>query len=335
MLMDNLPYGDFEMQFHDGTLLRNSIDKRELSIRLPHGEVHVINTGTGEKLNFKSHLLPLFRHLQESLKICLDLEKSALSSLSKGKRIKFPIVIRHSQTQDSMPPTIMTGTSQSTFPSYTGKMTSLLSTLSSLHPVSKSQQPPARQLHKVHDLSIVHSGIMSSTDWNREFRGSNRIIETGLPKLIDRVSESLSKKQNNNLSQLSSQQISMMSTITTAAAATAAITTTATNTNTPTTNTTTATGSIYAIHNAMIALDIRKTCFLSGIGWCLQADNEDLLVLFVDGIELIIDNRSRSLHFVHNGDIRRYNIDTSLPETLKTKLIYLPEFMKLLGIVSH
>jgi hypothetical protein len=278
-------------------------------------------------------LLPIFRHLQESLKTCLDLEKSAQSSLSKGKKIKFPIIIRHSRARDSIPVTV-TATSQSTFPSYTGKTTSLLSALSSIHPVSKSQPPPARQLHKVHDLSIIHSGIMSSTDWNREFHGSNRIIEKGLPKLIDRVSESISKK-NSNLSQLSSQQMSIMSTTTNAAAIATTTNAPTSVTHTTTTASTTVTGSIYAIHNAMIALDIRKTCFLNGIGWCLQADNEDLLVLFVDGIELIVDNRNRSLHFVHNGDIRRYNIDSSLPETLKTKLIYLPEFMKLLGIASH
>lgn len=313
MLMDNLPYGDLDMQFYDGTLLKNSIDKRELTIRLPEGELHTIHTGSGKKLNIKSHLLPIFRHLQESLKICLDLEKSAQSSISKGRKIKFPIVIRHPQTKESSQTTTTTTmyNSHYVFPSCNGQTSSLLSALSSIHPSSQTQLPLARQLHKVHELSILHSGLMSSTDFTKEVPISNR-QESKLSKVSDERAESHTTTTTTKKllalphpCQTASQHVTMMST----------------------------TASFYSI-NTMVTLDVRKTCFLNGIGWCLQASNEDLVVLFVDGIELIIDNQNRSLHFVHNGDIRRYLIDSFLPETLKNKLIYLPEFMKLLGIAS-
>jgi hypothetical protein len=268
MLMDNLPYGDFEMQFYDGTLLKNSIDKRELTIQLSEGKekVHVIKTDSGEKLCIKSSLLPIFRHLQESLKICLDLETSAQASIAKGKKIRFPITIRHPQAKESMQLSL-TGPSPSILPS-----SSLLSTLSTVCP--SLQRPIARQLHMVSELSMVHSDTMSY--------------------LKDLPIAARPHTASNDMSG--------------------------------------ATMSTY-ISNPTMTLDVRKTCFLNDIGWCIQADNHDVLVLLMDGTQFIMDHRRRSLHWIHHGDIRRYALDDNLPETLKSKLVYLPDFMKLLGMV--
>jgi hypothetical protein len=303
MLMDNLPYGDFEMDFYDGTRLINSIDKRELCIRLFTGEVHTINTAIGEKLTIKSTLLPIFKSLQECLKMCLEIEKSAESSFLKGKKIKFPIIVRHSQTK---PSTFMNVNSnlQSSFPTYIEQKPSRLSTLSSFCPSSSliQERPLPRELHKVNEMSIIHSGMMSYSTTNKDSQTSIRSESKSQKSSSDDISEGMNKK-NQPLSYNTSRSMTLL----------------------PHT-------SSVSLPNIIITLDIRKTCFLNGIGWCMQAENNDLLVLFIDGIEFIIDHLSRSLHLIHNRDIKRYAIDTTLPETLKKKLVYIPEFMKLLGI---
>ncbi|KAI9021092.1 hypothetical protein DFJ74DRAFT_112692 [Hyaloraphidium curvatum] len=107
--MENDPLPDFEMHFYDGTRVLNSAGRKQLEIRLPdtmhvsaHGSGDASAHGSGDAprsftlnldqfpVTVPQHLLPTFKHAQECLRQCMEIEKSSRMK-DPGS---FPIVVR-------------------------------------------------------------------------------------------------------------------------------------------------------------------------------------------------------------------------------------------------
>lgn len=97
MLMENDPLPDFEMQFHDGTRIYNYSSRKQLEIRL--GPEHrgsadldspIVIDLEKVPITVPQDLLPIFKHVQECLRRCMDIEKATRTKDAE----EFPIVVK-------------------------------------------------------------------------------------------------------------------------------------------------------------------------------------------------------------------------------------------------
>ncbi|KAJ3204106.1 hypothetical protein HDU67_009773, partial [Dinochytrium kinnereticum] len=113
ILMENGPLADFEMSFYNGTRIRHSNSKRLLEITVPKPHhpsdsspptahpppqppspsdkiTHRFDISRPERIAIPPHLLNVFRHVQECLRQCLDVESSLPSSQV------YPVILKSS-----------------------------------------------------------------------------------------------------------------------------------------------------------------------------------------------------------------------------------------------
>ncbi|KAK9761607.1 hypothetical protein K7432_013372 [Basidiobolus ranarum] len=100
LLMENGPLADFEMDFYNGIKVQNSASRGVLQIRNVQEEGSArdynFDTNSNAKFVIPTGLKPIFRHIQECLKTCLDIEQTHQHTSD------YPIIISHSETSSSL-----------------------------------------------------------------------------------------------------------------------------------------------------------------------------------------------------------------------------------------
>jgi hypothetical protein len=100
MLMENFPRGDFEMNFYNGPKIHISTNRREFTIKnssqSTKPEVFFFDPSKPDSINLDPSQVPIFRHAQECLKQCLEVEMSSL----EDPNTRFPLIIKSSRCQN-------------------------------------------------------------------------------------------------------------------------------------------------------------------------------------------------------------------------------------------
>lgn len=89
---------DFEMWFYNGTTLRHSVDKETLEITFPSATsenriTHKFTTKASSKLELPSNLQPIFKHMQDCLWRCIEVEKGG----QLDSKPIYPIILKSSR----------------------------------------------------------------------------------------------------------------------------------------------------------------------------------------------------------------------------------------------
>ncbi|KAH6600016.1 hypothetical protein BASA50_002603 [Batrachochytrium salamandrivorans] len=113
ILLDNGPVSDFEMAFYNGVRVHTSVSKQIVEIRVPFPTqtrsgaptpatkstsnfvVHKLDLSRSDSMAVPSDVLPIFKHAQECLRQCLDIERSS----SLDKHTQYPIILKSSHTK--------------------------------------------------------------------------------------------------------------------------------------------------------------------------------------------------------------------------------------------
>ncbi|KAJ1551337.1 hypothetical protein HK096_001004 [Nowakowskiella sp. JEL0078] len=98
MLMENGPLADFDMNFYNGIKVHNSTTRAILEFHVPpplnpstlQSTTHTFSLANINDLQLPPHLLPVFRHVQECLAQCSDIERTS----AKDTQTKYPLVLR-------------------------------------------------------------------------------------------------------------------------------------------------------------------------------------------------------------------------------------------------
>ncbi len=71
--------------------------------------------------------------------------------------------------------------------------------------------------------------------------------------------------------------------------------------------------------------------FMSGVGWCLASSSDQYLMLFSDGVSVLVDGRENLIGLWDGQHKPRwYRIDATLPDLAKRRLVHFPKFVQLL-----
>ncbi|KAJ3052841.1 hypothetical protein HK097_005568 [Rhizophlyctis rosea] len=103
ILMENGPLADFEMVFYSGIRVHYSVARNALEIKVPKSdsnqptdfEVHRTNTSQPERIELPPTLTPVFKHVQECLRQCMDIERSG----KLDANTRYPLILKSSRTQ--------------------------------------------------------------------------------------------------------------------------------------------------------------------------------------------------------------------------------------------
>ncbi|CAG8671741.1 10923_t:CDS:2, partial [Ambispora leptoticha] len=101
ILMENGPMADFEMWFSNRTMVRHSVAKESLEITIPSSTQkdnfvkHKFTINNNLDLKLPLELLSIFKHMQDCLKQCLDIERNG----SLNSSTVYPLILRSSRSQ--------------------------------------------------------------------------------------------------------------------------------------------------------------------------------------------------------------------------------------------
>lgn len=86
------------------------------------------------------------------------------------------------------------------------------------------------------------------------------------------------------------------------------------------------------ISNASCNFAFVYKTYLPDVGWCLASTSDEFLLLFSDGVTVLVDGRTNMVgfHDLKAGSTRWFKIDQALPHFAKKKLAYFPRFVQLL-----
>lgn len=108
ILMENGPLADFEMQFYNGIKVHNSVAHETLEIQIPPRSgssdppvVRRISTANTQRVDVPSELVEVFRHTQECLWRCVEVERSGKVEEEErlGKAGKWSLVLMSSRAR--------------------------------------------------------------------------------------------------------------------------------------------------------------------------------------------------------------------------------------------
>ena len=105
--MENEPFADFEMTFYTGVKIHNSAARKELTMKIPVGssskpdtfETIRIDMTRPDLVGLTSSQAVLFKHVQDCIRQCIDVEKSS----RLDPTTKYPIILKSSRCQNESP----------------------------------------------------------------------------------------------------------------------------------------------------------------------------------------------------------------------------------------
>ncbi|KAJ3208724.1 hypothetical protein HDU82_002019, partial [Entophlyctis luteolus] len=82
-----------------------------------------------------------------------------------------------------------------------------------------------------------------------------------------------------------------------------------------------------------------RQVFLDNVGWCSRDADGRFVMLFNDGVHVIVDSRDQNLVWIdatsETKEEVRYKIDKALPQVVKTKLSHFPTFLAIFRGKAH
>ncbi|TPX51472.1 hypothetical protein SeLEV6574_g00253 [Synchytrium endobioticum] len=360
ILMENGPLADFEMVFYSDVKVHYSVAKNSLQItcKKPGSigtETHTVDTSNVANLSLQPHIVPIFKHVQECLRQCLDVEASAKSDGTT----KYPIIV---------------------------KASGVPSTSNGIPTSSRSSHSPTLSLHPS-SMSNYTSSAPGNTNGHRSnATGSNGqpseavegLASTGIREHNDQKSRPVSSISTRSECRKSALSSSSKEVTATPQPATAALSTTSErdrngHSNRPkhvpprsavsepgaliqTRSSGGNSGKGHAANNghggkrddAVSAVSCTSNgtnkssnssnhqavpCFLKGVGWCVRIGDGRFLMVFNDGIAVTVEAKHQTLLYCdYNVDAsvsERYVIDRNLPDRVKCKLVHFPVFLKM------
>ncbi|KAI9100691.1 hypothetical protein DFS34DRAFT_615441 [Phlyctochytrium arcticum] len=333
MLMENAPLADFEMVFYSGTRTHYSVPKGEMEIRMPAGhgrneaetvriQVPLDDGGGGNvDVDISPTVAPIVKHVQECLKQCVDVERSGKLE-DPGTR--FPVILKSSQCR------VGGGGGAGSSPEEGGRLGN-----------TRGEQPS------------FHPSSISTTAWSRQ--GNGRTPRKGVGSSSASHGEGLSRGPG----MLRTGGVPT-STAVSSVASVALSTTTTQSTREPTSSQSrpptapsrrpislpppsSASSAVNPKSSSQIAATAQlQFKYLARVGWCMKTADNRFVMLFVDGVKMVVDPRDQTLEWEatpgttasEGGHVQRYHISKSLPEPAKAKLAYFPQFLKLVGATT-
>lgn len=77
--------------------------------------------------------------------------------------------------------------------------------------------------------------------------------------------------------------------------------------------------------------------FLANVGWCLASACDQYMMLFIDGVSMVVDGRLNMIGYTDErlNRLEWLEINSSLPEFVKQRLTFFPRFVQLLKQASY
>ncbi|TPX36160.1 hypothetical protein SmJEL517_g01652 [Synchytrium microbalum] len=353
ILMENGPLADFEMTFHNSeTKVHYSVAKNSLQITCQRPgssttETHTIDTSNVSNLSLQSHLIPIFKHVQDCLRQCLDVESSSKTDGST----KYPMIIKAS--------------SASVSPS--ARSSQALSPTLSLHPSSMSTYTASAAGNaNGNGGSVGHKSNYSENGEGRSVTSKPTHSEAPVASMESkRPASSILKpetqsrqqqQQPQQQPQSTSRPISVMSSkervmatsigssssaappeSTKSRPARSAVSDSATLHSKPNgvrrSNNDDAASVVSASTSANGTSSQAMPCYLRDVGWCIRNGDGKFLMLFQDGIAVTVEAKHQTLLYCDYGSTggasERFAIDRNLPDHVKSKLVHFPVFLQM------
>ncbi|TPX61796.1 hypothetical protein SpCBS45565_g07173 [Spizellomyces sp. 'palustris'] len=351
ILMENAPLADFEMVFYNGTRAHYSVSRGMMEVRLSRGdsegresaEVHQIRlpspsvaTSTCETLDIPSHVAPVVRHVQECLKQCMDVERSG----KLDSTTRYPVILKSSHCRivsgvsggrdgdrreaDSFHPSAMSTYTRS------GSSGAVASTRNGNTPrqginAGASDNWP---LHGDYDGRPVQSGTMQSpmgekvgqTARHDTYKPSGQRSHQNRGGIVSAATSSVGRPPQAPVRAAASDTFAIRKAPANAANAAGE-------------------AKMSSGASASGASGELNFQFLANVGWCMKTTEGKFVMLFGDGVRMVVDPRDQTLEWAEadrteQDGTKRFQIDKHLPDYAKTKLAHFPQFLQLAGFAG-
>ncbi|KAJ3259012.1 hypothetical protein HDU77_002003 [Chytriomyces hyalinus] len=313
LLMEN---GDFEMVFYNGAKVAyrgGKTGRHVVVFKSASGDASTkgtLNPAVEQRefdlsdgtVQIPAHLAVVFKHMQECLRQCLDIEEQSVEGGASG--IVFPLILKSSN--------ISNAGGSATAPGQAGYAA-----------VSSKGHSPIPSVH----ASVVSSTVPSvrsgfPTNQAEAIRAKSRSsITIGAASTLY-TPEPKSKYAETAVSTLTRVHGPPQTTPSLRATPSVAQSSTLAGTGSKRV--------VGAEGGRLNSTSFSDPAFLDGVGWCSRDGEGRFNMLFNDGVQMIVDSRDQNLVWtnVANGmQDERFKISAALPQHIKAKLSHFPTFM--------
>lgn len=86
-----------------------------------------------------------------------------------------------------------------------------------------------------------------------------------------------------------------------------------------------------------LEFSIAYKTFLANVGWCLASACDQYMMLFIDGVSMVVDGKLNMIGYTDErlNRLEWLEINSSLPEFVKQRLTFFPRFVQLLKQASY
>ncbi|KAJ3393904.1 Serine/threonine-protein kinase plk4 [Entophlyctis sp. JEL0112] len=346
LLMENSPQPDFEMNFYSGLKVHHNSRTGRIVFKVPQETstqrdhsgsggspeytVHEYDISEGSDnsiLDLPDLLISAFKHLQECLRQCLDAEKSAANDeseigdncTSEGAKSSFPLILKSSNIcsntgdrknlayvqvsgQGTSPaPSVLAPNSLATFPtaSCDGRMDVQKPRGKSVSSTVGTASTLYTPESKYRTLSVTHLTRSHTTPV---------LVRGGSATSTGKIGLLMSDETPSLISTTAAKKTSVAPTV--------------------------VASSVGGGSNGR-----SRQVFLDNVGWCSRDADGRFVMLFNDGVHVIVDSRDQNLVWIdatsETKEEVRYKIDKALPQVVKTKLSHFPTFLAIFRGKAH
>ncbi|KAJ3293304.1 Serine/threonine-protein kinase plk4 [Borealophlyctis nickersoniae] len=380
LLMENGPLADFEMIFYNGIKVHNSVGRQMLEIKMPHypasggtePQVHRIDMSHPESIQLPPSLTPIFKHVQECLRQCMDIERSGKLDTTT----RYPLILKSSQTQvisspagrPASPPTSFHPSSMSTY-TRSGPSANGTRVYGQRAPEgTKERGDGTRRDGGSASYGDVETGRPPSAPIPRAKSASGNTTPALLRQRTGGAASAPASVRGTGGKRSTWDQERFEDKSKGVPVSSSASVRSATQRGDPAPARSSAAtdsflnrvegggggagsgrvgGMVGSCTPSVVGAGAASTTsvspgwpdmncqFLPEVGWCLKGPDGRFVMLFTDGICVTVDARDQSLEWTAKGEeTERYQIDKNLPDYVKAKLTHFPRFLKLAGVGS-